>query len=268
VYPWISPDGTQLTYGSNRSGSFDVWVRDLTTGKEMVAVPRYSFPSLPTFTKDGLRITFQGTPRWRWLSVPVPGTPGARSSTPQLVCDDCESFWDLSSDGKWALFGSEKDTVINVREIATGRTVELMRLTGEVAGRFRISPDDRWAAFNDRVAGSIRIYVAPFQTNGPIARERWIPFTPEGTLVNAATWSPSGDALYYLSDADGFFCVWRQALDRATGRPSGDATAVWHLHEARISMSRLPMPVRGLAVSRDRVVLSASESAGNVWLAK
>jgi hypothetical protein len=33
-------------------------------------------------------------------------------------------------------------------------------------------------------------------------------------------------------------------------------------------MWRISMPVRGLAVSRDRLIVSIAESSGNIWLAK
>ena len=267
-YPWLSPDGTKLTFKSNRSGTYDVWVRDLATGKDSVVAAQSGFPNLPTFTKDGSRITFLSATRGRWLSVPVSGGAGVRSSAPQVVCDECESFWDLSADGKWAVFGQNQDTAIFARDTATGKTTELMSTPGRPMGRLRISPDDRWVAFNHREGGSIRIIVVPFQPTTPIRRDQWIPFTPEDTMVNAATWSADGSTLYYLSDRDGGFCVWRQPIDRATGHPVGDASAVWHFHEARRSMARIPMPARSLAVSRDRIVVNVSEGAGNIWLAR
>jgi eukaryotic-like serine/threonine-protein kinase len=264
-YPCLSLDGRSLVFGSNRSGTFDVWLKDLTTGKESLIAPKISFPSLPTITKDGLRVVYHGLPRGRWLSVPLAASE--RSTAPRLVCDACESFWDLSSDGKWVVFGTDNDTRIDVRNTSSGATSELMHAPDEILGRVRISPDDRWIAFNHRRSGSIRIDVAPFQTSGPIPRDKWIPFTPEDSIVNSPTWSAGGDTLYYLSNRDGGTCVWRQRLDRDTGHPVGQPEGVWHFHAARRAIWPMPMGSRGLAVSRDRVVVSVSEGAGNIWLA-
>jgi Tol biopolymer transport system component/predicted Ser/Thr protein kinase len=267
-YPDLSPDGLSLVFGSNRSGAYGVWLRDLVTGKDALVVARYGFPSLPTFTKDGLRIIFHAPDgRGRWLSIPR-ASAGTRSATPLLVCDSCESFWDLSTDGTWAVFGTDGDTRILARNIVSGATSEIMRHPDQIMGRFRISPDDRWMAFNNRERGSIRIYVMPFQPGGTVTRDRWIPFTPEDEIVNAATWSADGGTLYYLSNRDGGFCVWGQRLDCATGHPAGDPFAVWHFHEARRSISRLAFGTRALAASRDRLVTSAAEGAGNIWLAR
>ena len=150
---------------------------------------------------------------------------------------------------------------------SSGATTEFLGAPGTI-GRLRFSPDDRWLAFNYREAGSIRIYVVPFQPGALVGRDRWIAITAEDTLVFAPIWSTDGGTLYYLSNRDGSFCVWSQRMDRGTGQPAGDAIAVWHFHEARRSMARIPMPTRGLAISRDRIVVSVSEGAGNIWLAK
>ena len=92
-------------------------------------------------------------------------------------------------------------------------------------GRLRISPDDRWVAFNDRAAGSMRIYVVPFRPGETVARDKWIAITPEDTVVNAPLWAANGVSLYYLSNLDGNFCVWHQTIDSATGRFNWTSTA-------------------------------------------
>jgi serine/threonine protein kinase len=266
VYPWLSPDGQSLVFESNRSGTFDVWVRNLATGKDSLVASRIRFPSPATITKDGQRIIYQGS-KWRWLSVPLAGA-AAGTTAPQLVCDNCESFWDLSSDG-WAVYGTDNDTRIVARNTATGEAVEMMRYPERIMGRLRLSPDNKWVAFNNRESGTMTIVVVPFQPRTPVPPDRWIRITGEDAVVNAATWSADGGTLYYLSNRDGTgFCVWGQRLDRATAQPSGPPFAVWHLHEARRSMMRIPMGNRSMSASRDRLVVSVAEAAGNIWLAR
>ena len=266
LVPWLSPDGVRLVYASDRSGSFDLWVREMATGKESMVAPRIPFPAIPTFTKDGQRVTYATVAHGRWVSVPAGGGT-TKSIAPQLVCEGCQTFWDLSASG-WALFGSDEDTRIAVRQVSSGTTVELMHPSDTIVGRFRISPDDRWMAFNRRRGGAFRIFIAPFQTTGPIAEDLWIPVTSEDTVSNASTWSADGNTLYYLSNRDGGFCVWGQRLDPATKHPVGDPFGVWHFHEARRAMWRIPMGLRGLTASRDRMVVSLAEATGNIWLAK
>ena len=73
--------------------------------------------------------------------------------------------------------------------------------------------------------------------------------------------------VYYFSDRDGHVCLWAQPIDTVTGHPSGDAIDVWHFHEARHSLGRIALPLRGMTMVRDRIVLSLAESTSAVWLA-
>jgi hypothetical protein len=86
-------------------------VKDLPTGKDSLVAPEFTFPSMPKLTKDGTRVMFQSAMRGRWVSVPVPGA-GVRSNAPHVVCDGCQTFWELSSDRKWVVLGSDRDTRI------------------------------------------------------------------------------------------------------------------------------------------------------------
>jgi hypothetical protein len=187
---------------------------------------------------------------------------------PQVVCDGCQSFWDLSADGKWAVFGHDKDTVLAVQQIGTTGSTDIAHAPDSNLGRLRISPDGRWIVMTKRLGGAIRVYILPFETTGMIAEDRWIPLTPEETLVAGPQWSVAGDAVYYFSDRDGRVCVWRQAIDRATGRPVGEPVGVWHVHDARLSMSSMPLPTRGMALSRDSIVMSIADNAGNIWMSR
>jgi hypothetical protein len=74
--------------------------------------------------------------------------------------------------------------------------------------------------------------------------------------------------LYFLSDRDGFRCLWAQRLEPATKRPLGEPFAVEHFHRARLSMTRLTnrSDAIGVAVGRGRVVLAVGEMTGNLWL--
>jgi hypothetical protein len=91
--------------------------------------------------------------------------------------------------------------------------------------------------------------------------------TANDTIAFTPTWSPDSGAIYYVSDRDGNFCIWVQRIDRASGRPAGDARAVWHFHEAHQSMASIQLPFRGLAVAGDRIVTTLVESTGNIWMA-
>jgi len=266
AYPAFTPDGSRLLFMSNRSGGYDMWTRDMASGKEAILAARVSFPTLPLITKDGQRVVFDSGPNERLLSMPLTGASAAPSSASNLLCDGCHVVWDLSADGAWVLGGKNGDVGLITRSVATGRTVDYVDAPGETMGRARISPDDRWTAFTHRAGAVGRLFIVPFRPGAQVARSEWIALTPPEETPSISAWSPDSRRVYYFSDRDGQVCVWSRAIDPATGRAAGDPVAVWHLHEARHSAGRIGMPLRGLAVARDRIVISLAESAATIWL--
>ena len=81
-------------------------------------------------------------------------------------------------------------------------------------------------------------------------------------------WSPDGNTLYWLSDRDGSLCLWAQRFDHASKRRAGEPFAVRHFHDAWLSLKHVPIPANGLAVTRDRIVLSLAKTTGAVWMAQ
>ena len=266
AYPSFTPDGSALVFLSNRSGSYDLWVRDMTTGKESMLAARAAFPSLPVVSKDGRRVYFHSGDR-RLFSVPLSGPTALPSSASDLVCDGCNGIWDVSEDGKWSISPKPDDTAIFAREIATGRTTELLQAPGEILARLRISPNDRWVSFSHRAPGIIQQAIAPFRPGASIPRTEWIDVTPPEEEVSAVSaWSSDSRRLYYLSSRDGHLCLWARSIDEVTG-PSGEPIGVWHFHDAQHSAGRIQLPFRSIAMARDRIVILLAESRSAVWLA-
>src|SRR5262249_4853780 len=100
----------------------------------------------------------------------------------------------------------------------------------------QFSPDSRWVAFH-AILGPVRrqIFVSPVVDGAATDQSRWIPITDGQWLDRNATFSADGSLLYFLSERDGFRCIWAQRLNRQM-RPQGAAFAVVHLHRSKRSL--------------------------------
>ena len=76
-------------------------------------------------------------------------------------------------------------------------------------------------------------------------------------------WSPNGQILYFVSERDGFACVWARRMDPATQKPQGPSFPVFHLHGASLGMRAGD---RFLAVAKDKLAFSAEERTGSIWM--
>ena len=97
------------------------------------------------------------------------------------------------------------------------------------------------------------------------AEKTWVRVTAPGNDAGRPWWSPNGDLLYFVSQADGKTCIWAQLLDSETKAPIGDPTGVYHFHS-----SLSPRNEEGfkLSVGGNRMVFNLEATRGNVWLAK
>src|SRR5262249_31258886 len=137
---------------------------------------------------------------------------------------------------------------LSLLRIPSGESVELVN--GPVLEP-RGSYDGRWIVFHS--AGEVgidsagywkrsfpeptsrQVFVARLR-QGLIPPEDWIPVTGKDGMNRNAAWAPDGRQVFFLSERDGFRCIWAQKLDVASKRPVGEPFAVHHSHYARFSL--------------------------------
>jgi hypothetical protein len=74
--------------------------------------------------------------------------------------------------------------------------------------------------------------------------------------------------LYFISDRDGYLCLWAQRLANRTKAPLGTPFPVYHFHSARLSTANLDMSVLEIGVAKDKIIVGLGELTGNVWSMK
>lgn len=262
-YPAISQDGTKLAFSSRRSGSRDIWVRDLQTAKEtVVSIP--PGPSFnPKFSPDGNALAYREAEKQTSVGYAVSLAGGGT----ERLCEGCSDY-DWSHDKKNLLVletSPSGSAGISVVDLASKRRTALLSHPAYALWNPHFSPDDHWVCFNLTMPGRSRVFVAPFRNAGPVPEPEWTAVT-DGRWDDKPRWSPDGSVLYFLSERDGFRCIWAQRLD-ARKRPVGRATPIFHAHEARRSLANIGIGDLSISVARDKIVFNMSERTGNLWMA-
>jgi Tol biopolymer transport system component len=212
----------------------------------------------PTLSPDGRRLVFSG--QGGIFSVSVMTLEDIRPS--ELVCQNCGRPYGFSSSGSKLVYRSR--TGIDVLDFATGSKTHVIDTLATLYSGARISPDDRWIAFNEVTPGISQIRIAPFGSSAAPPSE-WIPVTDANTWNYQPRWSPSGNLLYYTSDRDGFRCIWAQRLDDHK-RAAGPPFAVHHSHSARSCLLNVEPVYAGLEVARGKLIFVNGELTGDVWM--
>lgn len=271
-YPSISDDAAKLAFTSSRAGRWTLRTRDLATGRESVLVES-TYPWLqPKVSRDGKKVVYWDKQDQRhvlyWTAFQ--GGPAEK------LCDECGPPTDVSPDGLKILFeplGPPEDVMM--LDTRSAEKVHMVRTSTHpdyvlYGGRF--SADSRWIVFHASVdrTRNLKIFVAPVRDGRGAGEGEWISITGGSKVEGEACWSPDGNLLYFLSDRDGFRCIWAQRLQPATKRPAGAPFAVQHFHHARRSLKRLGNRggAIGMSVARDNLVLAFGELTGNIWLSE
>jgi Tol biopolymer transport system component len=251
-FPALSRDGSKMVWVSSRSGSQEIWIRDLRSGEESALTASRLVKYLPAFSPDGSKVSFSESPSWNVYIVPSAG------GAPEMVCEGCGEATGWSPDGK-RIIGNPVNGQAWVLDLTSRRRTNLLATRRWIAtGEF--SPDGRWFLFLDGT--SERQYVAPFQAESPIGESAWIAIM-EG---DGKSWAPGGNLVYTFSGRDGFLCIWAQRLDPATKQPVGAPFAVFHSHNARVSLSN--QTEVSLAIGPDKMLFNMGEHTGNIWMAE
>ena len=265
-YPTASADGSRMVFRSDRRGSPDVWFKDFGTGRESPIFGSMD-GHLPFLSADGATAMYTSYVGEDISTYLVDIGSGGGFGLPKKVCTDCYNPWGCSSDAKLLLFSKDfPPRSLYSLDVDTGQKREVLESTAPMIVRPRFSSDDRWIAFLLRRGPAFRIFVAPY--DGGVKREdQWVPITDGRFADHMPHWSPDGGLLYFYSDRDGSVCLWAQRLEPGSKHPVGPPIAVQHFHTARQALKNVPLIRRGMSVTRDRIILSAGEVTGNIWMA-
>ena len=195
--PAWAPDSRKLLFVSSRGGTRDIYQLNLRAdGKpngEPVRITVGLNASMISLSADGTQLAYSvATNRSHVWSVAVPTTGWVSSRTATQVTSDQESIEsiDVSSDGKWLFFDSDRSGTQQIfrRLLAGGDVQQLTRSTGPTFA-VDVSPDGREIAYHAIIDGRRQ----SFTTASEGGQEQPQPISP-GVRVPSMNpkWSPDG----------------------------------------------------------------------------
>ena len=265
--PRISDDGKRLAYVIGRTTRSEVRLRDLPDGRDISLGETLRDGLGPAITPDGSKVAFpvREGPVESVYAVPASG------GVPQRLCTECRTSDGFTPDGKQMAFwaAAPGSPSIGLLDLTSGQKHSILKRTGFAIYRARFSRDGRWLAFHARNRpGRSAIFAAPFRGSEPILEQDWVAVTGGEAYDIGPVWSPNGAVLYFISERDGFRCLWAQRLNAATKHPQGVPFSIQHFHAATRSMMHLTTNWLGLSVAPDKLVFNVGDITGNVWLAR
>ena len=266
MLPALSPDGRTLVFTFFGGAETGMWLRDLESGRTTRLTASEPGFARPIFTFDGSKVAYvRGTPTNRTTFV-----VSSSGGTSDKLCDDCQ-VWDFTADGRLAVYGygyARTQRNLGLLDTQTRETMDLVVHPTYSLYAASFSPNDRWVVFTANLsANESRVYVIE-RGEQAVPESRWIQISDSDTISTFGKWSPNGETVYFISDRDGFRCIWSRQLDAASMKPVGDHQDVYHSHGARFSLQNVSFAGLGLALGDGKLIFSMRETTGNIWLAE
>ena len=267
VSPSVSSDGRYLGYTA-RTPAEQAWIKDLRTGKSNPVVEGPGRSWRPVLSADGSRIAFNiDTPDARGIFVKA-----RDGATTKQVRSEPAWIFEWTPDKRSVLFMLKTPrSKIQRVDADTGQTGEFLSKPGSGLYQPKFSPDGKWLVVEE-VTGiaprrSSRIQVVPLRNGQPEAPTKWIAVTGDSGWADKPRWSSDGNGIVFLSDQDGFQCLWTQRLRPTTKEPIGNPKPLYHFHSRRLSPRNIGLALLEIEVAGDKVIIDLGELTGNVWTA-
>jgi Tol biopolymer transport system component/DNA-binding winged helix-turn-helix (wHTH) protein len=272
--PSVSADGRKLAFISNRSGNDEVWFKDLMDGKERKLTDSLQTKQHGVISRDGSRIAYLAILSRSTANKPVSAMINVVSTFggfPEEVWPNNNAYvWDWSDDGELLVFKKGLESrPLHLLDLTRRKEALLLSHRDYSLFQGRFSPDGRWIAFVALGADGCHLFLAPFNRSREITESEWIPVTHDKERwADKPRWGPDGSSIYFVSDRDGYFCIWRQSLNPQSKRPVGPPLEVAHFHSARRSMFNAGIFRADIDVAADKIVFTLGEYKGNLWMTK
>ena len=264
--PSISWDGRKLAYITRHAGVWSLRSRDLASGADQALIFSPGLLVAAKYSGDGNRVMYSNE---EYSLYAVPGRSGAA----ERFCERCGTVTGASADGSRVTYEPLENEDLTIFDVAARKSGKLALRPGRdtILSGGQFSRDGQWVAFHSlsNLRTTAQIWIAPVQETA-VSQSDWIPVTDGNALERDPCWAPAGGVIYFVSERDGFGCVWARRLDPATKRPSGSPFAVRHFHSSRQSLRRVGAASRltGLSVGGNRMVFALSDLTGNIWLSE
>jgi Tol biopolymer transport system component len=265
--PSVSADGRLLVYSSRQPNGYRIVAVDTATETQR---------SMTTVeSSDFVRVVLSGD--GKYIVYGAPGKVGYRGpvnpdGVVQQICSNCSWPTHVNFDGSAALFESAG---ADERLILWSLSAGVRPLIGspdpkgrqQFGGRF--SPNGKWVAFYARAHNSDarEIIVVPNAPERKLRDDEWVSISEGQTTEREPVWSPDGRRLFFISDRDGFRCIWYRDMDPETGRPTAPAIALTHFHSTgeRLAGPTASAGSIGFTATANGLVFTVAQSVGNIW---
>ncbi|MCC6363800.1 MAG: PD40 domain-containing protein [Bryobacterales bacterium] len=264
--PSLSRDGKRIAWETSRGGNFEVWVKDLVSGRERGITSGPLREHMPALSPDGSKLVYDAHDGEK-VTIFESAFEGGE---PVRIREENvgQGSFQWTEQGDTVLhFHREPPGTVGLMNLASRKRTVLLRHSKfnlSIADA-RLSPDGGWIAFPVPVAPHrSRLAVARVSPAAIDNEQNWTYVAPETVNTSQPEWSPNGRWLYFLSDQTGSLAVFAQRLSDGKN-PEGAPKAILQFPDAGLTIAEMRPRDIGLTLARDKLALAVAKYSWAIW---
>ena len=268
--PSVSRNGKVILFARGYSDDRDLYLHEIATGGErLIEAPGHGKIS-PLPNESGSALAYEALDHGT-RAVFVSDLDGKSHK----VCSDCRNPTGWIRGPESLLVGNLGKSEVQIVPLSGGQSRTILSVPNVLVR------DAVWSAANQYIVFTIskrdapgqqsipgKVYAAHFSPGADRPDSRWIEITEDSTYSRRPVWSTDGGTIFYLSERDGFWCIWGQRFDPVKGTISQAPFPVYHFHDMKLSPSEISGDTFNLTSADDSLYLNLVQTGGTIWLGK
>ena len=262
--PFVADGGRWLVFARGWGSRRSIWIRDNNIGAESLLLSSGLPTRSPLINPAGnLMVYEQSDPDGPSLYAKT----DIRGPTGQVkrLCHGCSlpSGW-FNTDQAF-FYRDGLPSTIHMADPRSGATHTVLEETGASLDDATWSPANQHLLFTETNGGVKRIFAARLPQATAKVTGKWILIPDAGVSPQHARWSGDGRTIVYVSNSDGFTCIYGWSFSPEKDQVIGRPFPIAHFHNARASIDNVFPRSFNLSVDRDSVFFNLGEQTSTIW---
>lgn len=261
--PFVAEGGRAIVYERGRQRERQILLRDTTTGKETTLIDSGTSVLSPII---------DGAQKWiAYQQVESDGRSaiytGQLGETMKRACMNCMEPMGWFQHNRTFFFRDEAHGTVNMMDASRGTVKVILQGADRSLGDINWSSENGLLLFMESRSDRKRMYAVRLNPQTGEADRTWIPIPTGAGTPWHPRWSGDGKTIFYVSNADGFSCIYGLPFDVKT-KTFGTRFDVAHFHKQRASIDNVLPRIFNLSVAGDTIYLNLGEQSSTIQLGK
>ena len=259
--PSITKNGHWLVFSRGIGSPRDIWIKDTISGNEALFFGSPEDKLFPIADDSGKTVVFEE--RTGAISSLFVVTDGR---APVQLCSSCGRPTGWFLDNRSVFFSKGVPSEIKTVDIATLESTTVLENPAYSLGDASWSSEVEHLLFTASRGTSKRVFMASLPRTATSVTGEWIPISDESESSDRPLWSNDGKSVFYLSNRDGYSCIWGRHIEFAPRTFVSPPFVVMHYHNPRFSPGVVANRSFNMSVSGDSIYLNVGEINTSIWI--